>query len=182
MRKKSVARVEAGRRNIKNGKNIEEHVKMACEVYKKENIAWIDKNSEPMQIVKALEQQGGFYLARFAQKAKPDFEGVLRGGRAILFDVKSTEEDQIKASVLSKGQAQYLEQYHKMGAVSAVLVCLQPADFFMVPWNVWKNMKIGFGHLHMTREELVPYRVNNDTYVHFLEKIIEEVNTDNFKC
>ena len=96
--------------------------------------------------------------------------------------MKSTEQDRIKASVLSKGQAAYLDQYAKMGAVSAVLVCLQTEDFFMVPWSVWKNMKSGFGHLHMTREELAPYRVNNDTYVHFLEKIIEEVNADNFKC
>lgn len=180
MKKESVARVEAGRRNIRNGKIVEERVKVACEVYKEKGVACIDKNSEPVQIVKSLEKQGGFYLARFAQKAKPDFEGVLRGGRAILFDVKSTEQEQIKASALSKGQAQYLEQYDKMGAVSAVLVCLQIKDFYMVPWGVWKDMKNLFGHVHMTREELAPYRVNNDTYVQFLEKIIEGVGSRQF--
>lgn len=172
MKKESVARVEAGRRNIRNGKIVEERVKVACEVYKEKGVACIDKNSEPVQIVKSLEKQGGFYLARFVHKAKPDFEGVLCGGRAILFDVKSTEQEQIKASALSKVQAQYLEQYDKMGAISAVLVCLQPEDFFMVPWKVWKEMKMAFGHLHMTREELEPYRVDGNGYIHFLEKIV----------
>ena len=119
--------------------------------------------------------QGGLFIARFDKKSKPDFEGVLNNGQAIIFDVKSTEQDKIRASALSKSQATYLERYHSMGAVSFILVCLQFKDFYMVPWETWKDMKVLCGHLHMTRNELEPYRVSTaNGYIHFLEHIAEE--------
>lgn len=172
---KSIARVEAGYRNKINGRAVEILVEEACIIYEKQKLAMIEKNPESMRVLKAVGNQGGLYIARFDKKSKPDFEGVLNNGQAIIFDVKSTEQDKIKASALSEGQAAYLKRYHSMGAVSFILVCLQFKDFYMVPWETWKDMKVLYGHLHMTRNELEPYCVSTaNGYIHFLEHIAEE--------
>ena len=166
---KSIARVEAGYRNKVNGKAVEILVENACTIYERRQIAMIEKNPESMCVLKPIGAQGGLYIARFDKKSKPDFSGVLNNGQAIIFDVK------IRASALSNGQATYLERYHSMGAVSFILVCLQFKDFYMVPWETWKGMKVLYGHLHMTRNELEPYRVSTaNGYIHFLEHITEE--------
>lgn len=119
---KSIARVEAGYRNKINGRAVEILVEEACIIYEKQKAAMIEKNPESMRVLKAVGNQGGLYIARFDKKSKPDFEGVLNNGQAIIFDVKSTEQDKIKASALSEGQAAYLKRYHSMGAVSFILV------------------------------------------------------------
>ena len=173
LKTKSVARVEAGRRNKVNGKAAEILVGDACAVYEAEQVAMIEKNPEPVHILKAIGDQGGLYIARFEKKAKPDFEGVLHTGQSIIFDVKCTEKDRIKASALSEDQAAYLERYHNMRALSFILVCLQFKDYYMVPWLNWKNMKGQYGHMYMSRRELEPYRVTTTGgYIHFLEHII----------
>ena len=173
MKTKSAARVEAGRRNKINGKTAEILVKDACAIYEAKQLALIEKNPEPVHILKAMGDQGGLYIARFEKKAKPDFEGVLNTGQAIIFDLKSTVQDRIKASALSENQAAYLERYHTMGAASFVLVCMQFEDFYMIPWSDWKNMKALCGHMYMSRSELERYRVSTaDHYIHFLEHII----------
>ena len=172
---KNIARVEAGYRNKINGRAVEILVEEACIIYEKQKVAMIEKNPESLRVLKTVGNQGGLYIARFDKKSKPDFEGVLYNGQAIIFDVKSTEQDKIRASALSEGQATYLERYHSMGAVSFILVCLQFKDFYMVPWETWKDMKILYGHLHMTRNELEPYHVSTaNGYIHFLEHIAEE--------
>lgn len=174
---KSLARVEAGHRNVLNGKAVEEIVKSSCARYREHGIAFITKNSEPVQNLGPVGAQGGVYLMRYAQKAKPDFEGVLKGGRAILFDVKSTTQASIRASVVTKGQADCLDQYEKLGAISAVLVCINFTDFYFVPWDIWKNMKLLFGHKHMTEEDLALYKVPYDEKskkIWFLNSILGE--------
>lgn len=172
---KSEARVEAGRRNKISGKAAEILVEDACAIYEAKHVALIEKNPEPMHILAPLGNQGGKYIARFEKKAKPDFEGVLKTGQSIIFDVKSTEQDRIRASVLSEWQAAYLDRYLSMGAASYVLVCIQFKDYFMVPWEVWRQMKALYGHLHMTRDDLEPYRVaTTGGYIHFLDHIIGE--------
>lgn len=90
---KSKARVEAGYRNKTNGKAVEILIENACRIYEKRKMAMIEKNPESMRVLKAIGDQGGLYISRFDKKSKPDFEGVLSGGQAIIFDVKSTEQD-----------------------------------------------------------------------------------------
>lgn len=174
-RVKNPVRTEAGFRNKTNGRAVEILIENACMIYEKQQVAMIEQNPEFMRVLKPIGDQGGLYIARFDRKSKPDFEGVLNGGQAIIFDVKSTEKDKIRASVLSENQSAYLEHYHTMGAVSFVLVCLQFKDFYVVPWETWKGMKRLYGHLHMTRDELETYRVSTaNGYIHFLEHIVEE--------
>lgn len=172
---KSKARAEAGRRSKINGKAAEILVEDACAIYEAKQVALIEKNPEPVHILKAIGDQGGLYIARFEKKAKPDFEGVLNTGQSIIFDVKSTEQDRIRASALSKWQSAYLDRYYSMGALSYILVCIQFKDYYMVPWEIWRQMNVLYGHLHMTRADLEPYRVaTTGGYIHFLDRIIGE--------
>lgn len=144
---------------------------VSCKKYMELGMAVIEKNHEPVQVLGPANCQGGIYLMRFSQKAKPDFEGVLRGGRAILFDAKFTAQDRVKSSVVTTGQADYLDAYADMGAVTAVLVCMRFTDYYMVPWCDWKHMKELFGHLYMDSSDLETYRVTVDQYIHFLDGI-----------
>ena len=168
--KKNPRRVAAGYRNKVNGKAAEILVAQACLVYKKNNVALIEKNPDSLQVIDVFDPKKSLFIARFTRKSKPDFEGVLSDGQAVLFDVKATESDRIRSSSLSDNQSENLRQYHKMGALCFILVCIRYETFYSVPWTVWNNMKEIYGHLHMTHNELQQYRVSTDDgYVHFLD-------------
>lgn len=162
-------KVIAGRRNKFCGQLFEQMVEGACQVYQKDQIASIQKTPEPTKFIRSLAN--GRFIACYEKKAQPDFKGILMDGSCVVFDAKHTDSGQISQSAVSEQQADFMDVYEKMGAHCFVLVSLSFQYFFRVPWSVWKSMKDMFGHKHMTKAELWPYRVPSRMYVAFLEGI-----------
>ena len=53
--------------------------------------------------------------------------------------------------------------------------------FYRVPWDIWKKMKVLFGHKFMTEQELEPYRLREkQCTILILEGVeLKDENTEN---
>ena len=78
-----------GARNRASGAFFEDAILRVCRHYWLSGQAAIDKTPEPMQPIKDLG--GGRFVAHYAKKAQPDFQGNLQGGRSVCFEAKHTE-------------------------------------------------------------------------------------------
>ena len=161
--------------NNAQGALIEKEITRACEYYKIQKIADIEKTPEPLKIIKKLKS-GTIVAKPTKDKAQSDYKGILSTGETIIFEAKSTMKDSISRRVLTKKQMEVLENYQQLGAQSFVLVALRH-DFYMIPWLVWREMKIIFGKQSLKNEDLsefkVPYK-RGIMFLHHITKIINE--------
>lgn len=139
------------------GEYFENCITRALEDYKARGEAFIEKTPEPMRPLQSLGR--GMFKACFTKCAQPDFKGTLKGGRAIVFEAKHTDDDKITASRLTDEQVEALELHSQLGAITFVLVGIGFNDVYRVPWDIWKNMKDIYGHKHMKQSELEEFRV-----------------------
>ena len=166
-------RRQQGRRAKYAGERFENMISAACNYYRSQNIADIEKTPEPMRPLKPYgDRRRGQYVAVFAKKAQNDYKGILNGGRCIAFEAKHTDADKIEASAVSDRQAELLENYEKMGASCFVLVSFKFEQFYRIPWNVWRDMKDIYGHKHLKRSEIQDYEIglNHLGTLEFLKK------------
>ena len=162
---------EIGKKSRDNGALFEKYIIKSCAEYERRGIAYIQKNPEPMHIIKPYGQNGWF-VTNFAKKAQPDFKGVLKGGRTVIFDAKHTDKDRILQTAINEVQAEFLDGYEKLGAICFVLVSIGMENFYRVPWMVWKDMKSMFKHKYMNADDLKPYKVKGSIQnIQFLPEV-----------
>lgn len=148
-------------RNHHGGQTFEDIISDACEYYRHQRIAEIDKTPEPFHVT---SRQGGKWVGFFQKKAQPDFKGVVRGGKAIIFEAKHTTTQQMKRSVITDVQEKKLNMYASMGATCFVLVSFSHQQFYNIPWDVFKNMRQRFGRMYFTAAEAEQYRIDYNGY------------------
>ncbi len=166
-----IRRSQIGAQNRAAGEHFEKTIEASLVWYKLNGSAEIEKTPEPMKPLGKPNKRGQF-LACYVKAAQPDFKGTLDGGRSVVFEAKHTIADKIDQKVVSKDQGDRLEHHHKLGAVAFVIVGLGFEDFYRVPWEVWRDMKNIYGHKHMKRCELEPYRVQ---YITGVIKLLEGI-------
>lgn len=152
LNKKNAERQLQGKINRELGKNFEEQVEAIAQIYHYHKLAMIEKTPEPMKILKHIEK--GRFETVFLKSAQPDFKGVIKGGRTVVFDAKFTESNYITYQALSDHQRQVLEQYDELGAMAFVLVGFADGNIYKIDIKTWINMKEIFGHKHIKQEEL----------------------------
>lgn len=136
----------------------EEMVEKACEFYRVNCIAEIDKSPEP---IKQLGHQDGrgHFLACYKKKSQPDFKGTLKGGRSVVFEAKCTTADRMQQSVVLEWQAEAFERHIGLGARCFVLISFDFRKFYRVPWEVWRSMKENYGRKYITPNDIPEYEV-----------------------
>lgn len=144
-----------GQSNRAEGLSFEEIVSRSCEYYRQCGIADIEKTPEPFAITKSLGK--GKFEGHFLHKAQPDFKGVLKGGRCIVFDTKETTTDKISISALSETQKETLLSYHALGAVSGVLMAYSFTRFYFLPIDIFLSAKLLNNHQYWTADEACQY-------------------------
>ena len=155
-----------GMRNNAQGHIFEDALKQACEYYKQIGRADIDKTPEPFRVLK--KNPNGIFTGRFTDRAQPDYQGTLAGGRSIIFEAKYTTTDRIERRALTDRQMETLESHGNMGAVALVVFGIKDR-FYIVPWSVWRDMKQCFGHQYITQKDGEPWRVKFNGAVMFLD-------------
>lgn len=157
-----------GMRNNAQGHIFEDEIEKACQIYKMQGKATVDKTPEPFRVLH--KQPDGVFTGRFTALAQPDFQGTLAGGRSIVFEAKYTTTDRIQRNVLTQEQKETLEAHHTLCAVALVVFGIQ-SEFYAMPWPHWRDMKEHFGRQYLTQEDAKPYRVKFDGAVRFLDYI-----------
>ena len=168
-----------GWRSKKIGETFEQIIAHACEFYREQGTAEIEKTPEPMKQLGAKDRKGQF-RACYQKRAQPDFKGTLLGGVSVVFEAKHTDSDRILQSVITKDQWDRLSRHQKLGAVAFVLVSIGLQDFYNVPWTEWTRMQEIYGHKHMKREDLEHHRIiTKNGILRFLERpdgvVLEEI-------
>ncbi len=159
------------------GSYFEAMISGSCDYYLDRGLAKIEKTPEPMKPLGPKNYKGQF-LACYTKQAQPDYKGTLKGGWAVVFEAKHTDDDRIEFNRLTKEQRDDLEHHHKLGAVAFVLVSMSLTECFRVPWPVWRDMAATYGRKYMTRDELKPYKVPVVAgFVKFLDKLPPEAIT-----
>ena len=146
-----------GRAAKEKGKRFEARLDASFEYYRQKGFALVDKTPEPMRPTKSLGN--GKFIAFYEKKAQPDYKGVLKGGREILFEAKYTDTDRQEKSRVSSAQEAYMTQHEKLGARCFVLAGFSSGNVYRIPWSVWSAMKERFGRKYVTESDLESYRV-----------------------
>ena len=134
------------------GENFEGKVTNICKLYEEKKLAKIEKTPEPMKVLKHIED--GKFEAIFTKAAQPDFKGVIKGGKTVVFDAKYTESDRIRHQVLSKHQREALLQYKELGAIAFILVGFNDGSMYRIDIETWEGMKENMGRLYIKKTEL----------------------------
>lgn len=151
-----------------NGQQFESLIEKACLRYKVLGKAYIEKTPEPMKPLQKANPKGQF-LACFVKHAQPDYKGTLKGGRAVVFEAKHTDDLRIDQRRVTDEQALALSNHEKLGALAFVLVSFRFENFYCVPWNVWADMQKHFAKSSVNEQDLLPYLAPG--VMSFLEKV-----------
>lgn len=146
-----------GLHNREAGRQFEQLIKNANDLYGDYGIAEIGKTPEPMRPLRPMS--GGQFVACFEKKAEPDFKGVLDGGRCICFEAKHTIQGKISQSEVTEQQTKILDRYYALKAECFVIVSFGFFTFHRIPWDVWRSMKKLYGHKYMTPAEADRYKI-----------------------
>lgn len=157
MTKKDPSRQRQGAINKARGKHFEARLDEAFAHYRDRGYAIIEKTPEPMRPTKNLGN--GKFIAYFEKQAQPDYKGVIKGGRAVMFEAKFTGTDRLEQSRVLQGQAEYLDRHQRLGARCFVVVGFASGEVYRLPWDTWQGMKERFGRKYITESDLQEYRV-----------------------
>ena len=122
------------------GDNAEAAIERACASYARSGLALVEKRHAPVRIIGPV--RAGRFAAVFAGKAPVDFDGILRGGRAVAFELKRTASatslplEAGGKDRLRPEQVDALAARHALGALVGVVVALGPRWFWLT-WPAW---------------------------------------------
>lgn len=151
------------RKRVKSGSRFEALIEKACDRYRKDGMAIIYKNSEPLRPSGKFDK-GGAISAYYQKKSVPDFTGVLKGGQAIMFEAKHVSgKPSIPFSRLQEHQERYLIDFGAMGAQSYVLIGFDMTDFYKIPIDDYLNFKVNNGKKSLNKNEIEDYRIEKTT-------------------
>lgn len=150
--------VMTGKRSKAAGAYWESMISAACQYYRYEHKAEIEKTPEPMRPIRALGQ--GKFIAHYEKMAQPDYKGSLHGGKAIIFEAKHTDSGRMQRSVISSEQEKQLDRYDEMGATCFVLLSFGFERFFRVNWCVFRDMKKIYGRKYLTPDDIPEFEIH----------------------
>lgn len=139
------------------GKQFESRLDASFTYYRERGYALIEKTPEPMRPTRSLG--GGKFVAYYEKKAQPDYKGVIKGGREIMFEAKFTSSDRMEQSRVLAGQADYMTAHEALGARCFILAGFDTGNVYCIPWRVWSTMKDQFGRKYVTEADLDQYRI-----------------------
>lgn len=150
--KKKAAKNRASRAK---GRKFEEMILRACETYKIMGRATINKVPEARRVIGRTGGRSSKMICVNDKKADPDFEGsVAPDGRCIVFDAKHTDKDRIQATALTENQRDVLELHLTCGAMCYVAVSFGFDRYFMIPYQIWRDMGHVFGRKYILPDDI----------------------------
>lgn len=151
---KKQRRAEANKSTRANGRAFEEMILRACEAYKADGVAMVNKVPEARRVIGRTGGRSSMMICVNAAKADPDFMGsVAPKGKCIVFDAKHTDKDRILLGALTDHQREIMDRHMACGADCYVCLSFGFKGFYMIPYAVWKDMKMVFGRQYILPED-----------------------------
>jgi len=147
-----------GKRSRTAGAVWEDIIGASCAYYRAKGMTNIEKTPEAMKPIGPKDGKGHF-MACYTKMAQPDYKGTLKGGRSIVFEAKCTEADRMSRSVISNEQEKQLNLHAWLGAACYVMVSFNFAQFFKIPWVIFRDMEVVYGRKYITPADVQEYKV-----------------------
>lgn len=143
-------RAEANKSSRRNGRVFEDMIERACKFYEEAGLARITKVPEARRVVGRTAGRGSLMICANAAKADPDFMGsVAPDGKCMVFDAKHTDKGKILLNALTDNQRDIMAAHEKCGAKCFVAVSFGFEKYFMIPYDMWRDMKAVFGRQYI---------------------------------
>lgn len=131
----------------KRGMALEEMLEWTNQAYKTMNLALIDKIPTPWRAY--YNKRKGISSATPMKKSSVDFGGTIKGGQAIYFEAKSTEnKTSFPLSNIEQHQINYLLAVEKLGGIGFFIIEFSALnERYLVPTNFiskhWEHQRLG---------------------------------------
>lgn len=163
-------RAEANKSSRRNGRVFEDMIERACKFYEDAGLARITKVPEARRVVGRTGGRTSLMICANATKADPDFMGsVSPDGKCMIFDAKHTDKGKILLNALTDNQRDILDKHMACGADCYVAVSFGFEKYYMIPYAMWKDMKVVFGRQYILPDDeqiqsySVPFEVTGQT-------------------
>lgn len=153
-----MSRITAGRKAQSKGALFESMIEHTCKEYERKGLAHIQKTPEPTRYIRPYGKNGQF-IAHFIKQAQPDFKGVLKGGKSVLFEAKRTEGTSIPKNKVSDAQLDNLRMADSLGAECFILVSFKEKKFYKVPYGIWEQIETIYEKKSLNEKDLKPFEV-----------------------
>ena len=155
-------RSESNKSSRKNGRIFEDMIERACKFYENAGLARITKVPEARRVVGRTGGRTSLMICANAAKADPDFMGsVAPDGKCMVFDAKHTDKGKILLNALTDNQRDIMAAHEKCGARCFVAVSFSFEQYYMIPYDMWRDMKAVFGRQYILPDDpqIQPYSV-----------------------
>lgn len=167
---KKQKRAEANKSSRRNGRVFEDMIERACKFYEEAGLARITKVPEARRVVGRTAGRGSLMICANAAKADPDFMGsVAPDGKCMVFDAKHTDKGKILLNALTENQRDIMAAHEKCGARCFVAVSFGFEKYYMIPYDMWRDMKAVFGRQYILPDDeqiqkySVPFEITGQT-------------------
>lgn len=156
-----MSRRKAGYKSKRNGQRFEELIELSCNMYKRENKAFIQKTPENTRFLRPLK--GGKFVAVHDKKSQADFKGTLKGGQSVVFEAKHTNSTNIRFDRLQMHQKRELVKHQQLGAEAFLLISFEVNSpdkrVYKVPIKDWLLLENKVDKKSVNEDDLKDYRV-----------------------
>lgn len=147
-----------GARNRSAGALFEGMIEKSLSIHRSRGEAVIAKTPEPVKILSGMDKNGRF-RACFEKKGEPDYKGVLKGGRCVVLEAKSTTAVRLLWGTVKPHQRACLDAYMAAGAKVYILAYFGKADTYRIDWEVWRDMPKYFGRSFITEDDVQQFKL-----------------------
>ncbi len=129
------------------GNSFEELINYTNEVYKKNNLALVEKIPTPIKPIELDNKNHTISLAYFEKKSMVDYIGVVQG-IPICFDAKETSKKSLPLKNIHQHQIEFMDRFEMQKGISFLLVHFLFNDtYFYLPFKTlklaWENSDHG---------------------------------------
>lgn len=134
-------------RQANKGKFLEDVIERSNFIYQNRGQAMVQKIPTPTKVKWA---DGGIVGAYHSAKSTLDFRGTLKGGQAIAFDCKESQEEKgLPLKHIAEHQIDYIKQAIEFGEVVFLICYIKPVNkFYFIKgqvvvdyWDYWQKNK-----------------------------------------
>lgn len=140
-----------------NGRQFEHVIDVTCQMYQKKGVGMIQKTPEPMRVLK--NQNNGQFTCVFEKKAQPDYTGVLKRGKSIMFEAKHTDGKLFPFNRINDEQWKTLKTHHALGGQTYVVLSFNQWGYYSVPFGDWIQIVSTIKKKSVNVGDLAAYRV-----------------------
>lgn len=163
------------------GGALEDLVNQTNELYRKNNLALIQKIPTPITPINIDKDSRHITLAYFDQKSTVDYIGVVQG-IPVCFDAKECTKDTFPLANIHKHQIQFMQDFEKQDGISFFLIYyVKHKKYYYLSFTealkFWNNAKVG-GKKSFRIDELSPdmfFTENKNILVPYLDMINKDL-------